>query len=105
MNCAVAVLITVALIVATPFVVCEVTVNCAVVLPCVTVTLAGTVATAVLLLDRVTTVPPEGAGWFSVTVAVPVAGYTTSFGLIDKEEMSTGDVNDAPTNAHPFAEL
>lgn len=34
------------------------------------VTLAGTVAAAVLLLDRVTTAPPAGAGALSVTVPV-----------------------------------
>jgi hypothetical protein len=43
-------------------------VKVALVAPAGTVTLAGTVATAVLLLDRVTTVPPDGAGLFNVTV-------------------------------------
>jgi hypothetical protein len=47
-----------------------VTRNVAVVAFAATVTLAGTVAAAVLLLASVTTVPPVGAGPFSVTVAV-----------------------------------
>ena len=42
----------------------------AVVFPEVTVTLAGRVATAVELLERVTTVPAEGAGPEIVTVPV-----------------------------------
>ena len=47
-----------------------VTVKVAVVFPAATVTLAGTVATVVRLLERVTTAPPVGARPFSVTVAV-----------------------------------
>jgi hypothetical protein len=43
-------------------------VNVALVEPAWIVTLVGTVATAVLLLDRVTTVPPDGAGLLNVTV-------------------------------------
>ena len=45
-----------------------VTVNVPLELPAATVMLAGTVATAVLLLDSVTTEPPDGAGPLSVTV-------------------------------------
>ena len=57
-----------------------VAVNVAVVAFAATVTLAGTVAAEVLLLERVTTAPPDGAGPFSVTVPVelllpPVAGF------------------------------
>ena len=43
-------------------------VNVALVEPARTVTLVGTVATAVLLLDRFTTVPPAGAALLNVTV-------------------------------------
>ena len=45
-----------------------VTVNVRLDAPATTVTLAGTVATAVLLLDSVTTDPPDGAGPLRVTV-------------------------------------
>ena len=47
-----------------------VTVNVALVAPVGTVTLAGTVATAVLLLERETMAPPVGAGPLSVTLPV-----------------------------------
>jgi hypothetical protein len=49
----------------------EVTVKVPLVEPAGIVTLAGTVAAFVLLLDNVTTAPPDGAG--AVSVAVPVA--------------------------------
>src|SRR5215475_2396366 len=60
------------------------TLNGAVVLPAETVTVDGTVATVVLELFKVTTVPPGGAGPFKVTVAddglppVTVVGFRTS---------------------------
>jgi len=49
--------------------------------PAATVTLAGTVATAVLLLDNVTTAPPAGAAVVSVAVPWAAAAPTTLVGL------------------------
>src|SRR6266581_2763259 len=49
--------------------------------PPATVTLAGTMATDVFALDRVTTAPPEGAAPLSVTVPVDVLPPTTVEGL------------------------
>ena len=46
-----------------------------------TVTLAGTCAAAELLLDRVTTAPPAGAGPFRVTVPVEVLPPIVEVGL------------------------
>jgi hypothetical protein len=58
-----------------------VTVKLAEVLPVATVTLLGTVATAVELLERVTTVPAEGAGPVRVTVPVEEVPPVTELGL------------------------
>ena len=58
-----------------------VTPNVALVAPAATVTLAGTVATAVLLLDSVTTAPPAGAALVSVAVPVDAFPPTTLVGL------------------------
>lgn len=58
-----------------------VTINVAEVVFAATVTLAGTCAATVLLLESVTTVPPFGAGPFSVTVPIAVAPAGTDVGL------------------------
>lgn len=59
------------------------TANVALVAPAATVTLAGTVATAVLLLVRDTTAPPLGAAADSVAVPVAPVPPTTVDGLTD----------------------
>lgn len=56
------------------------TVNVALVFPAGTVTLAGTIAT-LLLLDMVTTAPPAGAGPLSVTVPCPLSPPRMVVGL------------------------
>lgn len=58
-----------------------VTVTVALVAPAGTVTLAGTVATAVLLLESVTSAPPDGAAAVNVTVPVEELPPTTDVGL------------------------
>jgi hypothetical protein len=58
-----------------------VTLNVAVVAPAGTMMLAGTVATFVLLLIRLITAPPKGAGALSVTVPVEVKPPLTLAGL------------------------
>jgi hypothetical protein len=64
-----------------------VTVKVVLVAPAGTVTLlAGTPATAGLLLESVTTAPPVGAAAVKVTVPVEEAGPTTLVGLTDTED-------------------
>jgi len=62
------------------------TVNAALVDPAATVTFAGTEATAVLLLDKATLIPPAGAGPFNVTVPVDVTPPATGLGAKVSEE-------------------
>ena len=62
-----------------------VTVNVAVVAFAGTVTLPGTCAMEVLLLDKVTTAPPAGAGLVRVTVPVEVLPPVTEVGFMAKE--------------------
>ena len=57
------------------------TMKVAVVAFAATVTLAGTCVAAVLLLDKVTTAPPAGAGPFKLTVPVEEFPPTTEVGL------------------------
>src|SRR5260370_6779436 len=68
------------------------TVNVALLAPAGTVTVAGTVAAAVLLLVRLTTAPPLGAGPLSVTV--PVEGFppVTLTGFRPSKERVAGGV-------------
>jgi hypothetical protein len=62
------------------------TVNDALVVPAATVTLDGTLATAVLLLESVTSAPPAGAAPLSVTVPVEdCTPPTTLVGFSDNE--------------------
>lgn len=49
------------------------------------VTVAGTLARAGWLLDKFTTIPPEGAGALSVTVPIEVAPPATVVGLSVKD--------------------
>src|SRR5258708_40276345 len=57
--------------------------------PAATVTLAGTVATPVLLLERVTTAPPDGAGPLNVTVPCDVLPPFTRVGFRVSEDRLT----------------
>src|SRR5271167_4748015 len=79
-----------------------VTVKVAVVAFAATVTLGGTCAAAVLLLDRVTTAPPPGAGPFNVTVPVDVLPPNTDAGLTLTEETVGKEVKLSPEMLAPL---
>ena len=64
--------------------------NVAVVAPCGTVTLAGTVATEVLLLESDTANPPDGAAAVNVTVPWDPFPPTTEVGLTETAESAAG---------------
>ncbi len=68
-----------------------VTVKVALVAPAATVTLAGTVATAVLLLERLTVAPPLGAAPLSVTVPCEELPPVTLLGFSVSEERVGGN--------------
>ena len=70
--------------------VCVLIVNVAVVAPLGTVTFTGTLATEVLLLDKDTTAPPEGAGPLSVTVPVEGLPPRTLDGLRERDDSEGG---------------
>jgi hypothetical protein len=70
---------------------CVLTAKFALVFPAGTVTLDGTVATEVLLLESVTTAPPEGAAAVRVTVPVELFPPLTMVGLRVSEESVTAD--------------
>ena len=63
-----------------------VTLKLALLAPAATVTLAGTLATAGLLLESVTTAPPGGATALKVAVPVEALGPTTLVGFTDKAD-------------------
>ena len=67
-----------------------VTVKVLLVLPAGTVTVAGTVATAVLPLVNVTTMPPVSAAAFKLTVPVEVAPEVTDVGFNVTDDTATG---------------
>lgn len=91
------------------------TLNVALVAPACTVTLAGVLATVVLLLESTTCAPPDGAAPLSVTVPVEEFPPTTLVGFSVNEERETpavvllgassnsriagfGSFNEMPTN-------
>src|SRR2546427_4201225 len=69
-----------------------------------TVTLAGTLATPGLLLDRLTTAPPLGAGPLSVTVPVEELPPVTLVGLRLSDE-SVGGSGDHATELESQAQF
>src|SRR5262245_39357351 len=68
----------------------DVTVKFPLVAPAAIVTLAGTVATLVLALERVTTAPPLGAPLVSVTVPCEVFPPVTVVGLSVRDDRLAG---------------
>jgi hypothetical protein len=70
----------------------DVTGNVALVAPAGTVTLAATVAAAVLLLDRFTTTPPDGAAALSVAVPCAFALPPTTLDGLTKSDAKVGVV-------------
>lgn len=67
------------------------TVNDTLVAPAATITLEGTLAAAVLLLERMTCAPPAGAGPLSVTVPVEdCTPPTTLVGFSESDERVGG---------------
>lgn len=74
------------------------TANVAFVAPAATITLEGTLATVVLLLDRMTCAPPTGAGPLSVTAPVEdCPPPTTLVGLTLSDERVGGGGDTAVT--------
>ena len=65
------------------------TVNVALVAPAATVTLDGSLAAVVLLLESVTTAPPDGAAPVSITVPVEEFPPVTLVGFSETEERVT----------------
>ena len=79
------------------------TANVALLFPARTVTLGGTVAAAVLLLERVIAAPPAGAAPVSVTVPTEEPTPTTLVGFSANEESETvpgGGVTNRKSAAH-----
>ncbi len=66
------------------------TVNVVLVAPAATVTLDGTLAAVVLLLESVTTAPPDGAAPLKVTVPVEEFPPVTLVGFSESDERETG---------------
>jgi hypothetical protein len=64
--------------------------NAAFIAPCGTIRLAWTVAAAVLLLESVTAIPPDGAGPVSVSDPWAVPPPTTFAGLTETAESEAG---------------
>ena len=79
------------------------TVKVALVAPAGTVTLAGTLATEGLLLERVTCAPPAGAGALSVTVPVEdPSGPPTTLDGLSVSEVRVGGVTVSEASRVPL---